>query len=88
MGTHKCEKQSGNSAGLDCAGPRGKSKEFDFYSKITMSETRASGQIFPVKRACSLLGCVLLLGQERGWAIGETRNHHLSVRGTVSGEGV
>mgnify|MGYP006996391729 CR=1 FL=1 len=66
MGTRKCEKQSGNSAGLGCAGPGGKSKEFDFYSKITVSETRASGQIFPVKRACSLLGGVLLLGQERG----------------------
>lgn len=88
VGTHKCEKQSGNSAGLDRAGPGGKNKEFDFYCKITVSQTQASGQICPVKRACSLLGGVLLLGQERGWAIGETRNHHLSIRGTVSGEGV
>lgn len=88
VGTHKCEKQSGNSAGLDCAGPGGKSKEFDFYCKTTVSETWASGQICPVKRTCSLLDGVLLLGRERGWALGAIRNHHLSVRGTVSGEGV
>ena len=87
-GTRKCEKQSGNSAGVDCAGPGGKSKEFDVYCKTTVTETWASGQICPVKRACSLLDGVLPLGRERGWSIGAIRNHHLSVRGTVSGEGV
>lgn len=82
VGTHKCEKQSGNSAGLDRAGPGGKNKSLIFIVRLLCLRPRHLVRL-PSKEGMQPAGRVLLPSQE-GWAIGEVRNHHLSIRGTVS----
>lgn len=89
MGTHKCEKLSQEiQQGWTVQGPVGKIRSLIFIVRLLCVSDPGIWSDLPSKEGMQPAGRCLLLGQERGWAIGETRNHHLSIRAVSESGGV